>query len=546
MGRPVSGLAGATETNQTISSTNESTPSLPNAKLRSNMVTDHFDQGADRHPDRVCVQAGPIAMTYAEVQAASHAIGHALGERGFASAHIALLAPNDPLGFVAMLGVLRSGATYVPLNAREGIDDLIWFLRFARVSLLVVHSQFLEHVARFREGVPSLKSVIGLDTAIEGASIDRWMQDYEGQRCSTRRGPDDIALIKSTGGTTGRPKAVMQSHGALLTSYRVANQLTIPAGEVNHLIVAPMTHAAGTNAMALSGFAARHIIAASPDPATVLEAIERERVTHVFLTPTQIYRLLAHPDTKTRDCSSLECVIYGAAPMSVEKLREAISLWGPVFLQFYGMSEVPGMITCLTREDHRRDGKHLASAGRPTGVCEVALMDADGKFVGPSQPGEIVLRGSLIGPGYYDNLEATAEARPFGWHRTGDVGVFDEGGYLYIVDRVKDLIISGGFNIYPNEIEQLIWSHPAVQDCAVVGVLDPDWGELVTAVVELKPGASVSESEILELCKQRFGSLKVPKRVEFWSALPRSPVGKVLKKAVRARLHESSQGAVSK
>jgi acyl-CoA synthetase (AMP-forming)/AMP-acid ligase II len=249
-----------------------------------------------------------------------------------------------------------------------------------------------------------------------------------------------------------------------------------------------------------------------------------------------IYRLLAHPDARTRDCSSLEYVVYGAAPMSVDKLREGLELWGPVFVQIYGQAEAPGVITFLSREDHTRIGRHLASAGRPTGACEVALMDEHGTIVGAGMRGEIVVRGELVTPGYLDNAEANAQARRFGWHHTGDVGEFDADGYLYIVDRLKDMIISGGFNIYPSEIEQFLWSHPAVQECAVVGVPDGEWGERVVAVVELKEGASASAAELIELCKQRLGSVKAPKQVEFWNTLPRSPVGKVLKKDVRERL----------
>jgi acyl-CoA synthetase (AMP-forming)/AMP-acid ligase II len=331
----------------------------------------------------------------------------------------------------------------------------------------------------------------------------------------------------------------MQSHRSLLTAYRITNQFCPPQKESVHLVVAPLTHAAGAATMGLSTFGTRNVLAPSPDPAVVLELIEREQVTHIFLPPTMIYRLLAHPDAKKRNCSSLEYVMYGAAPMSVDKLREGLALWGPVFVQFYGQSEVPGVITCLSRMDHivsddPQANKRLASAGRPSGACEVALMDDHGNIVGAGERGEIVARGELVAPGYFNNPEANAEARSHGWHHTGDIGVFDESGYLYLVDRKKDMIISGGFNIYPSEIEQLIWGHPAVQDCAVVGLPDADWGERVTAVIELKAGASVTAEEIISMCKERFGSLKTPKEVLFWEALPRSTVGKVLKKDIRA------------
>ncbi|HEX6017768.1 MAG TPA: AMP-binding protein [Burkholderiaceae bacterium] len=513
------------------------------------MIIDQFDAGVAKHPQRVCVQSDAVRMTYVEVADASHALAHALAERGLARAHIGILCPNDPVGYVTMLGIVRAGAAYVPLNARDAIEDLIWFMAFVELSALVVDRRFLPEVERIRGGVPTLREVIVLDGEGGGLpSVTAWMREHAGARVETRGDLDDIALIKSSGGTTGRPKAIMQSHRALHALYRASNRFCPPAKEPVHLVVAPLTHAAGATAIGLSPFGTRNVIAPSADPAVVLALIERERVTHVFLPPTMIYRLLAHPDARTRDCSSLEYLIYGAAPMSVDKLREGLALWGPVFMQIYGQAEVPGMITCLSRHDHDirgnpSDTRHLASAGRPTGACEVALMDDDGRFVDVGERGEIVARGELVTPGYFNNPEATAEARAHGWHHTGDIGVFDGNGFLYIVDRKKDMIISGGFNVYPSEIEQLIWSHPAVQDCAVVGVPDADWGERVTAIVELKPGSTASADEIIALCRARLGGTKAPKHVEFWPTLPRSPVGKVLKKDVRTVLADAKNSA---
>ena len=506
------------------------------------MITDYFDAGAAAHPDRTFLQSATQQLSYHDVVAASHAIAHGLTLEGLGSGNIGILSPNHPNAFVAMLGVLRAGASYVPLNARDQVEDLIWFMRFTELSALIYHEQYLPYLDRIRSEVPTIKTCIALnEQGATGPSIEAWLRDHAGQTCDTRRGLDDIALIKSSGGTTGRPKAIIQTHRCLLSAYRIANQFCAPEKEPVHLVVAPLTHAAGATAMGLSAFGTRNVIAPSTDPAVILELIERERVTHIFLPPTMIYRILAHSDVRRRDCSSLEYVIYGAAPMSVDKLKEGLALWGQVFVQFYGQAEAPGVITCLSRKDHYLSDdpaavKHLESAGRPTGACEVALMDDDGNIVAPGERGEIVARGELVSPGYLNNDEANAEAHRFGWHHTGDIGIFDESGYLYVVDRKKDMVISGGFNIYPSEIEQLIWSHPAVQDCAVVGVPDADWGERLTAVIELKPGAHATAEDITEMCRARFGSLKTPKQVEFWQTLPRSPIGKVLKKDVRARL----------
>jgi acyl-CoA synthetase (AMP-forming)/AMP-acid ligase II len=507
------------------------------------MIIDSFDAGASAFPERIFVQGGGLRMSYREAADASHAVAAALAPHVPPGAHVAVLSPNHPMVLPAMLGVMRSGAVFVPLNARDAVEDIAWFAAFCEVAVLVCHTQYAEHLPRLREAIPTLRLVIGLERPLEagGACIDQWVKDFAGHKVSVRRGLDDTAIIKSSGGTTGRPKAIMQSHRSLLTAYRISNQFMLPRKAPVHLVVAPLTHAAGATMVALARFGARNVIAASADPGVILEAIERERVTHIFLPPTLIYRLLAHPDVATRDASSLEYVLYGAAPMSVDKLREGLARWGQVFVQFYGQAEVPGVITCMSRSDHFVHGdaerdKHLASAGRPSGACEVVLMDEDGRIAPVGERGEIVARGDLVSPGYYNNPEATAEARAFGWHHTGDIGVFDENGFLYVVDRKKDMVISGGFNIYPSEIEQVIWGHPSVQDCAVVGVPDPDWGERLTAVIELKPGCSLSAEDVIEMCRTRFGSLKTPKQVEFWPTLPRSAVGKVLKKDVRSQL----------
>ena len=277
------------------------------------------------------------------------------------------------------------------------------------------------------------------------------------------------------------------------------------------------------------------------EPEAIFDAIERHGVTHSFLPPTVIYMLLAHPRARTANLSSLRCLIYGGAPMSAEKARQAVELFGPCLAQIYGQSECPCTIAILTPEEHveaiRDPAKahRLASCGRPPVFTQVAIIDEDGNLRPAGERGEIGVRGPIVHAGYHNNPEATAQSRVNGWHRTGDIGVFDADGYLYIVDRKKDMIISGGLNVYPGEIEQVIWAHPAVQDCAVIGVPDEKWGEAVKAVIELKPGATLDPSEVLSMCREKLGGYRTPKSVEIWPELPRSAVGKVLKREIRAR-----------
>jgi acyl-CoA synthetase (AMP-forming)/AMP-acid ligase II len=283
------------------------------------------------------------------------------------------------------------------------------------------------------------------------------------------------------------------------------------------------------------------VVVTKPDPALLLAAIPKYRVTELFLPPTVIYRLLDIPDLGRKvDFSSLKYFMYGAAPMSVEKLKQAIKVIGPVMMGGYGQTEAPASISYLPPGEHLVDGKlatdeRLASVGRPNALIRVEIMNDANEILAQGETGEICVRGDLVMKGYYKAPEKTAETIIDGWLHTGDVGHIDAEGYLHITDRKKDMIISGGFNVYPSEVEQVIWSHPAVQDCAVIGVPDATWGEAVKAVVELNAGQQVSAEALIALCKEKLGSVKAPKSVDFVATLPRSPVGKVLKKDLREK-----------
>jgi acyl-CoA synthetase (AMP-forming)/AMP-acid ligase II len=250
--------------------------------------------------------------------------------------------------------------------------------------------------------------------------------------------------------------------------------------------------------------------------------------------------LLDHARLAETDTASLQCLWYGAAPMSASRLEEALTKIGPVMGQLFGQSEAPMMISTLAPAEHFRDDgsvatERLSSAGRPTPLTTVAIMDDAGHLLGPGERGEIVARGPLVMAGYYKNPLASAEAARYGWHHTGDIGYLDQDNVLFIVDRAKDMIITGGFNVYSAEVEQVLLAHPAVQDCAVIGLPDEKWGERVTAVVQLRPGQAVTGDEIRAFVKDRLGSVKAPKQVEVWPDLPRSKVGKVLKVEVKAQ-----------
>jgi acyl-CoA synthetase (AMP-forming)/AMP-acid ligase II len=288
------------------------------------------------------------------------------------------------------------------------------------------------------------------------------------------------------------------------------------------------------------------VIMGKPDLAEFLALIPGSGITHTFLPPTLIYMLLDHAALAGTDLSSLQCLWYGAAPMSASRLEEALTRIGPVMGQLFGQTEAPMMISTLAPAEHFRDDgsvatERLSSAGRPTPLTTVTIMDDEGHRLGPGERGEIVVRGPLVMAGYYKNPQASAETAKHGWHHTGDIGYLDEDGYLFIVDRAKDMIITGGFNVYSAEVEQALLAHPAIQDCAVVGLPDEKWGERVTAVVQPRPGQAVAPDEIRAFVKERIGSVKAPKQVEIWPDLPRSKVGKILKTEVKAQLKGTAE-----
>jgi acyl-CoA synthetase (AMP-forming)/AMP-acid ligase II len=348
-------------------------------------------------------------------------------------------------------------------------------------------------------------------------------------------------MLVGTGGTTGLPKGVMLTARNLETMTALTLMGYPFAGRPAYLALAPLTHAAGVLCFPVLALGGRIVVMTTPDLGRFLALVERERITHTFLPPTLIYMLLGHEALPATDRSSLQCFWYGAAPMSTARLEEALERIGPVMAQLFGQSEAPMMVSMLPPAEHfDADGsvatRRLASAGRPAPLVQVAIMDPKGTVLPTGERGEIVVRGSLVMAGYYKDPEATAAASRFGWHHTGDVGYLDEEGYLFIVDRLKDMIITGGFNVYSAEVEQALMQHPAVRDCAVIGLPDEKWGERVEAVVELKPGETVAGPALIAFVKERIGSVKAPKQIAVWPELPRSRVGKVLKTDVRAEL----------
>jgi acyl-CoA synthetase (AMP-forming)/AMP-acid ligase II len=502
-------------------------------------LIDYFDRGADLNPESACLIMGDTSQTYREVRDRSHRIAKALIAADFAFGDkAAVVSPNCAVAFECVLGILRADGVWVKVNFRNAAAENASVLDQLDTAVLFFHSTLAEQIAQFRMLCPKIRTYVCIDGVVaDSRRLEEWIANVQGLAPERGARSETFATLTSTGGTTGRPKGVMASNLTWQTFIGNFHTCFPLRGPQVHLVVAPMAHAAGSFALVMTAAGAANVILPRFDAEAVMGAIPRYRVTTLFLPPTAIYTMLSHPKVREFDYSSLQYFFYTAAPMSVAKLREAIDVFGPVMTTMFGQVEAPATCTFLPPWELVENGivneKRLASCGRPSLHTRVAIMDDSGQLLPRRQSGEIVVRGNLVMRGYYQNPQATAEASLFGWHHTGDIGYMDEDGYLFIVDRKKDMIISGGFNVYSAEVEQVLACHPAVQDCAVIGVPDEKWGEAVSAVVELKPGQSVSDSELIEFAKARLGSIKAPKKIEFWAALPRSIAGKVLKAEIR-------------
>ena len=505
-------------------------------------LIDYLDKGAMLGQDAPCLTMGTEDLSYGDVQRISHRVARALQRSGIRPGDkVAVLSSNHALGFACVFGISRAAAVWCPVNPRNEASENRFVLDAFDCNCLIFHSNYAPMVEQMRANLPKVRVFVCLDAAFDFAPS--WTQWVEGvSDAPIDIAPvDDLAMIAGTGGTTGQPKGVMLS-GRNLETMSALTLMGYPFdGRPTYLALAPLTHAAGVLCMPVMALGGRVVIMPKPDLGEFLTLIEQHRVTHTFLPPTLIYMLLQHERLRTTRLDSLQCFWYGAAPISAARLEEALGSIGPVMAQLFGQTEAPMMISMMAPKDHfHADGsvarERLSSAGRPGPLVQVATMDAEGNLLPVGETGEIVVRSSLVMMGYYKDAKATEEVGRSGWHHTGDIGRVDPDGFLYIVDRAKDMIITGGFNVYSVEVEQALMQHPDIQDSAVIGLPDEKWGEKVVAVLQLHAGRTVQPDDIAAFVKARIGSVKAPKLVEIWPDLPRSKVGKVMKKDVRATM----------
>ncbi len=505
-------------------------------------LIDYLDKGTSLGEDAPCFTTGGASLSYAEVQRHTNRVARALGRAGISPGDkVAVLSGNDPIAFACVFGISRAAAVWCPINPRNEAEENRFVLAAFDCRALIFHSAYEALVQRMVPDLPKLSILVCLDrTTAAAPSLESWLEGASDDPVDVAP-LDDIAMIAGTGGTTGQPKGVMLS----CRNLEAMSALTLMSypfeGRPVYLALAPLTHAAGVLCLPIMALGGRIVIMPKADLSEFLRLIAHRRVTHTFLPPTLIYMLLEHPALQATDLSSLQCFWYGAAPMSAMRLEDALTKIGPVMGQLFGQTEAPMMISTMAPKEHfNPDGSiaraRLSSAGRPTPLVQVGIMDENGHLLPRDERGEIVIRSSLAMEGYYKNPDATAEASRFGWRHTGDIGYLDDENYLFIVDRAKDMIITGGFNVYSIEVENALRQHADVMDCAVFGLPDDKWGEKVSAVVQLQTGCTVKPDDLIAFVKTRIGSVKAPKQVEIWSELPRSKVGKVLKREIREQL----------
>ncbi|MBP7335496.1 class I adenylate-forming enzyme family protein [Niveispirillum sp.] len=509
-------------------------------------MVDFFDRGASIDKTRICTLDHDTGhtRTFAEVQRASHQIANGLLSVGAVPGQtkVAIWSPNCGRALECVLGVVRAGAIWVAVNARNALQDIAYHLDTTDVEILLYHADFAGQLDTLKRGCGKLRLCVPIEVgSTEAVSVDTWTSQAFHPAPEIAEDPTAPVAIFGSGGTTGRPKGVVFSNRTWECMTLSVNMSMPPKGDHPvHLVISPMTHAAGGLGISLLAVGATQVFMRGFHADEVLAAIDKYKVTHLFLPPTAVYGLLADPTVRQHNYASLEYFFYAAAPMSVEKVREALDIFGPVMVQGYGQMEAGPLIgACFSARDHwhalHHNPKRLASCGRPNILTKLRIVDDAGNAVPTGERGEIIIGGDFRMLEYYKNDAATNDTVRDGWVYTGDIGQMDEDGFLYIVDRKREMIITGGFNVYPGEVEQVISAHKSVQDCAVVGVPDEKWGEAVKAVIQLKPGAQADGAEIIAFCKMRVGSVMAPKSVEFWDELPKSPVGKVLRRVVREK-----------
>jgi fatty-acyl-CoA synthase len=498
-----------------------------------------------RHPDRTAFIQGDSIVSYAEAADKTSRIRRVLEGMGSKKGScIGALSANSPDVWLVQAAAYLSGAMYTGLHALGSVDDHVQLCEDAEVDILVVHPKFADIGAEILARAASVKHLLTLGPAAVGEDLLALCAQVEPKTLT--RGDaeeEDIAWLQYTGGTTGRPKAAMISHRAMVQqAFSLIASHRLPL-DPRTLLATPITHAGVLPVLPTLLRGGTVVLQAGFNPEQWLAAVQTHRINYVFTIPTLLYALLDHGGLDRFDLSSLETVVYGASPMSPARIDDAQEAFGPILLQGYGQTECVGMATCLLPSEH--DPANRTSCGRAVAGALVEVLDEDGQTVPDGTVGEICVRSRSVMSGYWKRPAETAEVLRNGWLRTGDMAYRSDAGFFHIVDRKKDMVISGGFNIYPREIEDVLADDPSVSMAAVIGVPDPKWGEAVKAFVVPRPGATPDTDALIASVRARKGPHHAPKSIEVVDQLPLTKVGKIDKKVLRASYWADLERAVN-
>ena len=454
---------------------------------------------------------------------------------------ICYLGKNSDAYFELLLGAMKANVVMAPVNWRLAGPEVAFIVEDCKAAVLFVGPEFVTLVRGLRPQLKSVRSIITTEGgAPEWPDFTAWRDAQSSDDASVEVTPKDISIQLYTSGTTGKPKGAMLSHANFLNLVNAGNDAEKPewnkwtTDDVS-LVAMPIFHIGGSGWGVMGLYhGARGVIAREFDPTKVLDFFERDGITKLFMVPAAMQFVVRQPRARSVDFSRLKYMLYGASPIPAALLKECIEVFKCGFVQLYGMTETTGTIVALPPDDHVEGSERMRSAGKALPGVELAILDLDGSRLPPRKVGEIATRSGSNMAGYWNLPEATAKTLDAdGWLRTGDAGYMDEDGYLYIHDRIKDMIISGGENIYPAEVESAICDHPDVAEAAVIGVPDDRWGEAVKAIVVMKPGKTASASDIINFVRERIAGFKTPKSVDFIAGLPRNPSGKILRRHLR-------------
>ena len=510
-------------------------------------------KAARQWPSTIAVQHGEASYDYAEFERRALAVGGNLRSLGCeAGDRVAFCLANGPEIMEIIWGCFAAGLVVVPINARLHPREIAYIVQDSGAKVLIHGGEFSEGIAKISEDFDDLVHRVCSgedDTALAYSAL---LEPGQSLERAVDAASEDICWLFYTSGTTGKPKGAIWNHRmvrVVIMNY-LADVYNIQPGEIL-LHVAPLSHGSGIVALPAVARGATNVISSSAsfDPVHMESEVARLGVTHIaFMAPTQIIKWLEEHEAGRHDLSTLQALCYGGAPLYVDHLKKAVATFGPIFAQIFGQGEAPITITWLDRAAHVRlieiDDPRIGSVGQVRTDVEAACVDEDDNILPPGEVGEVVARGDIVMPGYWNNPEASAETLRGGWLHTGDIGYFDDRGYLFLLDRAKDMIISGGNNVYPREVEEVLIHHPAVADVVVLGIPHEYWGEAVHAVVVPEKDQEPTAEELIAYCGEHLAGYKKPKGIDFAEDLPVSGYGKILRREVRERYWQGQDSQI--